>query len=362
MYVKAQAVGLTVFLAAQFSLNSLYSPLMLIGWIGLGAAVVCAYIAPNKTERPLWVLGALIFLQISQLLAIPGAALWGNGNWILTAGAVLWVLPMPVVYLVANQHVERYICGFAVVHALLIIVQGFTNYHWVEEVIVWEGTPKGFSHNKNLAGGLLVMCLPFAVRGHWRWASIPLLAAVIFTGSRWAFIVSILIVMGMGLKGVISPRWVFGGVGSLAAAIILLGIFTPSTAAVAGFNSLAYGFTVASQVEVRLAIHEWPNLLPYGLAETDGLHNVPMRMAAEWGIISAVIWVGLTGWALTRMRYTPAWWLMVAIVLLSLLDHYTWRPHLMGFWFVALGILAVRNGVGETVDDRVVHDHPFDPL
>ena len=67
-----------------------------------------------------------------------------------------------------------------------------------------------------------------------------------------------------------------------------------------------------------------------------------MRMAAESGVISAVIWVSLSLWALTRMRYTPAWWLMLAIVLLSMLDHYTWRPHLMGFWFLALGILAVR--------------------
>jgi hypothetical protein len=358
MLDKAQAVGLTVFLITQFSLSSLYSPLMLVGWTGLAGAVVCVYLAPNKIDRPFWILGALIFLQISQLLAIPGAAIWGNGNWVLTAGVVLWVLPMPLVYLAANRHIEKCVCAFAIVHALLIIFQGFTNYHWVEGIVIWEDIPQGFSHNGNLAAGLLVMCLPFAVSGHWRWASIPFLAAVIFTGSRWAFIVVSIMVMAMGYKEFISVRWVLGGLSSLLITIAVIGLFTPATAAVAGYNSIAQGFAVASQVEVRLAVAEWPNLLPYGIAETDGLHNVPMRMAAEWGIISAVIWVTLTVWGLTRMKFSPAWWLMLAIALLSLLDHYTWRPHLMGFWFVALGLLAVKS-IESNLVHQVITDDPL---
>ena len=358
MLDRVQAVGVAIFLIAQFSLSSLYSPLMLIGWAALAGASVCGYLAPNKVDRPLWVLGTLITLQVIQLLAIPGAAIWGSGNWVLTAGVVLWVLPMPLVYLAANREIEKCVCAFAVVHALFIIVQGFTNYHWVEAIVVWQGTPTGFSHNANLAAGLLVMCLPFAVYGRWRWASIPFLVGVIFSGSRWGFIVASILVMAMGYKDVISIRWVLGGLGSLLGAIALIGMFTPYTAAVAGYNSIAHGFAVASQIEVRLAISEWPNLLPYGIAETDGLHNVPMRMAAEWGMISAVIWVGLTAWGLTRNRFSPAWWLMISIVLLSVLDHYTWRPHLMGFWFVAMGILAPRPIVANTKHDRIIRDHP----
>jgi hypothetical protein len=342
MLDKTQVIGLTVFLVAQFSLDSLYSPMILLGWLGLAGASVCAYLAPDRIDRPTWVFYGLMILQVSQLLAIPGASIWGNGNWVLTASVVIWVLPMPLVYLTANQDVGKYICAFAVIHASTIILQGFTHYHWVEVIVIWEGSLAGFSHNPNLAAGLLVMCLPFAVSGRWRWAAIPLLTGVIFSGSRWAFIVASMMVMGMGFKEVMPIRWVLGGLGSLLGAIALIGLFTPYTADVAGFNSFTYGLTVLSDIGVRLAISEWPNLLPYGIAETAGLHNVPMRMAAEWGIISAVVWVGLTLWGLSRKRFSPAWWLMVAILLISMLDHYTWRPHLMGFWFVALGILAVK--------------------
>ena len=341
MLDKAQVICLTGFLVAQFSLNSLYSPLMLMGWVGLAGASFCVYLGSDEIKRPAWVFNALIFLQISQLLAVPGSYVWGNGNWVLTAGVVLWTLPMPLVYLAVNRQIERCMCTFAIVHAFTIIVQGFTNYHWVGDIVIREGSPTGFSHNPNLAAGLLVMCLPFTIKGRWLWASIPLLAAIIFTGSRWAFIVAGIIVLSMGYKNVISLKWVLGGVLSLLGGIVIMGMFTPFTAAVESSNSIAEAFTIASQIEVRLGMAGWPNLLPYGIAETDGLHNVPMRMAAEFGVISAAIWIALTIWALTKHRYTPAWWLMIAVALLSILDHYTWRPHLMGFWFVALGLLSI---------------------
>tara|TARA_R110002020_G_scaffold259068_4_gene472937 strand:- start:10102 stop:11097 length:996 start_codon:yes stop_codon:yes gene_type:complete len=331
---------------------------MIIGWAGLAGALVCAYLAPNKMDRPSWVLGALIFLQISQLIAIPGAVIWGNGNWVLTAGVVLWALPMPLVYLVADRQLFGFLCSFAMIHALFIIIQEFTSHYWIDGT-GWVGVPNGFSHNANLAAGLLVLSIPFAVTGYRRWFLIPFLAALIFTGSRWAFIVSSIMVMAMGYKNVISLRWILVALGSLLTGIAVMGIFTPVKAAVSGLANIENSPIMLSQLEVRLAIPDWPNILPYGIAETDGLHNVPLRMAAEWGIISAVVWVGLTVWGLSRMRFSPAWWLMVAIVLLSLLDHYTWRPHLMGFWFVALGILAVRPLKIDTVNKRVIKDDIF---
>jgi hypothetical protein len=352
---RVQAVGVAVFLIAQFSLSSLYSPLIIIGWAGLAGALVCAYLAPNKVDRPLWVLGALIFLQISQLIAIPGAAIWGNGNWVLTAGVVLWSLPMLLVYLVANKCVYGFLGTFAVIHALFIFIQEFTGHHLVVGT-GWVGIPNGFSHNANIAAGLLVLSIPFAVTGRWRWYLIPFLTAVIFTGSRWAFIVSSIMVMAMGYKDVISIRWILVALGSLLIGIAVMDIFTQTRAAVTDLTNIENSPIMLSQLEVRLAIPDWPNILPYGIAETDGLHNVPMRMAAEWGIISAVIWIGLTIWGLCRERFSPAWWLMVAILLISLLDHYTWRPHLMGYWFVALGILAVRPLKINTVDKSVIKD------
>jgi hypothetical protein len=337
MLDKAQSVCLAVFLTAQFSLNSLFSPFLLIGWVSLALATVWTYV--NHVDRPSWVLGALVFLQFSQLSAIPGSIIWGTNNWVLTAGVFLWVLPMPLVYLAASRHIEKWVCIFALLHALLIILQGIIG---VERCC----SSTGFSHNPNLAAGFLIISLPFAIKGPWRWLLIPILAAVIFTGSRWGFIVASVMILAMGYKNVISFKWVLVGLGSFLFAIGLMSLFSPTTVPVLGsvmaLDDTGEGSRLLSQIKVRLGTTGWPNLLPYGVAETDGLHNVPMRMAAESGILSAMVWVFLSGWALCQMRFSPAWWLMASILLLSLLDHYTWRPHLMGFWFVALGILAVR--------------------
>jgi hypothetical protein len=359
MLDKVQAGCLTVFIVTQFSLDSLYSPLLLVGWIGLGAAVVCSYISTDTIDRPRWVFGALIVLQISQLGGIAGAVVWGTGNWVLTAGAAVWALPMPLVYLAANHRAGYYVSAFAAVHAVWIIVQGFSNYHIEKGVPVWEGSITGFSHNENLAAGLLVMCLAFTVTSGWRWVSVPLFAATVLTGSRWAFIVIVMVIALMGFSRTIPLRWVLVGAASLVATVIAMEIFTPITAAVAGSHNVAYIVTVLSEIGVRLSPAGWPNLLPYGLAETDGLHNVPMRIAAEYGIIAAVTWVSLTVWALGRLRYTPAWWLMLVIVLLSMLDHYTWRPHLMGLWFLALGLLAARTSGGDPVPGEIIAKGPI---
>jgi hypothetical protein len=334
------SAALALFLISQFILSSLYSPFIFIGWFALGVAVICRYLAPNKIERPRWVLWLLIILLGCHAGGVAGAAVWGNGNWVLTAGMVLWMAPLPLVYWVVDHHIRRWLCVFALIHALFIIVQGFTNYHYVESILVWEGNPTGFSHNKNLAAGLLVMCLPLTSNGRWRWASLILLAGVIFTGSRWGAGVGLLLAVAMAARGTIPWRWALGGTAVFIGAVILIGIITPGSHVLAGYNSVGNGLVVLRDIEVRLGTTGWPNLLPYGLAETNGLHNVPLRMATEFGIIAAVIWVGLTAWSLTRQRFSPVWWMMVGIVLLSMLDHYTWRPHLAGFWWVALGVLA----------------------
>jgi hypothetical protein len=340
MLDKVQTLGLTTFLIAQFSLSSLYSPLIFLGWMGLGVAVFCKFLSTEQIFQPRWVLAALIVLQGSQLAGIAGAALWGTGNWVLTAGVVLWAIPMPLVYVAANRHVGSCFLIFAVVHAVVIIIEGLTNYYVERGITIWEGSVTGFSHNANLAAGLLIMALPFAMKDRWQWAWVPLLMAMVFTGSRWAFIVALFIIVAMNLTSAISLRGVIMAGFSFIGAVVLMQSFTPATAEIAGVSNFGHLSAGISDILVRLNPVGWPNLLPYGLAETSGLHNVPMRIAAEYGVIAAVIWVTLTIWALTRMRGTPAWWLMLTISLLSMLDHYTWRPHLMGLWFLALGLLA----------------------
>jgi len=102
------------------------------------------------------------------------------------------------------------------------------------------------------------------------------------------------------------------------------------------------------------------------VAEHPGLHNVPLRIAVENGIIAAIIWLGVTGKALLPIRRlnlggkrgvrhihndngketavrglqgdSQAWWLLLGVVLLSLLDYYMWMGHLGGFWWLLVGL------------------------
>ena len=40
------------------------------------------------------------------------------------------------------------------------------------------------------------------------------------------------------------------------------------------------------------------SFLPTGIAEHPGLHPVPLRIAVENGILAALVWIGVTGYAL----------------------------------------------------------------
>jgi len=101
--------------------------------------------------------------------------------------------------------------------------------------------------------------------------------------------------------------------------------------------------SVIHDIGVRWEVPAWPDLFPHGVIEHPGLHNVPLRMAREAGIAAAAAWLILSAWALTRGRNTPAWWLMVVILLLSIVDHYTMRVHLGNLWILAASLLLSRS-------------------
>ena len=68
---------------------------------------------------------------------------------------------------------------------------------------------------------------------------------------------------------------------------------------IAGYGSITGALNpIVTDVNVRLAIPHLPTFLPHGVAEHPGLHNVPLRIAVENGIIAAAIWIVITAWAL----------------------------------------------------------------
>jgi len=167
--------------------------------------------------------------------------------------------------------------------------------------------------------------------------------ATLATNSRWGIAVGLALLLAMVVSRRVPARVLGLIVGCLAGLFVLLALTTPVGFRIAGYNSLAGAVApVSHDVLVRLQVPHIPSFLPRGVAEHPGLHNVPLRIAVENGIQAAALWIGITLWALWRWRNGTAWWMLLALVALSMLDYYTWMGHLGGFWWLLVGLLVKK--------------------
>ncbi len=408
-------------------------------WLFIGWTSLCIGMILGGVHRgPSIVFGSLIALLGFHALAVPGSLLWGSGNWELTAGVVMWMAPALLLYLASDpERVFHWLIPAWLVHSGLVIWQGFTNWTPAGDVILWKGNPSGLASNDNLAAGFLALGIVYLLTTPRKWLTAPLLAALLFTGSRWGIMVVAAIILALVLSRTISFRPVIAICALLIGVVVVLGTFTPHGYVLAGINSFAaIANAVTTDVGVRLAIPHLPTLLPSGVAEHPGLHNVPLRIAVENGLIAAGLWILITGWALlkpslnnrfdrfdkrpnilnrlarrktsmvislsphdsaspdalslddlpNKLKAEPSpeqdknnpvhrfhrWllfpavghfitkppdkckkkakhhdqnnnvhrWLLLTLVLLSVLDYYTWMGHLGGFWWLLIGLMT----------------------
>ena len=383
----AAAACFALFLVSSLLVRSFVDPWLGIGWAALGIGAV---LSPTKWHLSP-ILAALVFLLVLHALAIPGSLFWGSGNWELTAGVVIWMAPALLLYLAGSRQVFAWLTPVFLIHAFLVIYQGFTNWHVsrnmvgneLHETLVREGSAQGLANNPNIAAGFLSIGIIYVMTGRHKWLAPPLVMALLFTGSRWALVVTAAVVLALLLTRTISWKAVVGALAGVVLAVGLIGALTPFGYTVAGYDSAGGAFRAAERhVNGRLAIPHIPSFLPSGVAEHPGLHNVPLRIAVESGVAAAILWVGVTGWALfmgwrgkvvtavvgkmngvnpTSERpprtplwpsqwhrgglrtLQPAWWLLLTLVLLSMLDYYAWMGHLGGFWWLLVGLLAKTN-------------------
>jgi len=412
---------------------------MFVGLVALAAGVITAGVSLGNRR----VFYSLIALLLFHTLAIPGSLLWGNGNWELTAGVVMWMAPALLLYLANDpRRVFEWLVPAWLIHSGIIIYQGFTKWGLVGEVAVRYGDPSGLSNNSNLDAGFLALGIVYLLTTPLKWLTAPLFVALLFTGSRWGVLVVVGVVLAMAIARTVPWRVLVVAALAMVVTVGAVGMLTPQSYAVAGVDSFA-GVVHSVQVDVgsRLAIPHLPTFLPSGVAEHPGLHNVPLRIAVENGLVAAVIWVLITGWALlqhympqdpercTDKHAQPAkhhpfinteryykikqfvhnylllpfrWllaglaqspftplkrvqhdnqehdqtidqvhspvvnlhaddqrhndhrgnykgdnppvhrWLLLTLVLLSVLDYYTWMGHLGGFWWLLIGLLLKR--------------------
>ncbi len=342
-----------IFLVSSLLVRNFASGWIFIGWSGLFIGFMLS--SPScGNRRVFW---GLIGLLLSHALAIPGSIIWGSGNWELTAGVVMWMAPAVLLYAGANARVFPWLTPALLVHAALIFWQGMTNWGMVGGFMVQYGNPTGLANNRNLAAGFLSIGIIYLVTTRARPLVPILLIAMLFTGSRWGLMVTCGVLVAMAIAGSISWKMIAAAVLSAVLGVVVIGVLFPDGYKVAGFDGFANAASTANaDIGARLAIPHLPSILPSGVAEHPGLHNVPLRMSVESGLIAAAMWIGITVWALVRRPLSPTWWLLLTLVLLSMLDYYTWMGHLGGFWWLLVGLQHRPEKVDQGVHN-MVNDH-----
>ncbi len=295
---------LALYLVSNLLVRSFSDIWLFIGWTSL----CIGFILGGTSKGPRFIFLALIGLLIFHVLAIPGSLIWGSGNWELTAGVVLWMAPAMFLYLANNvDRVFVWLLPAFLLHATFIIIDGLTHWNLVGDILVKEGQNTGFANNPNLAAGFLLIGIIYLIQ-HPRgpWLKPVLQAALLFTGSRWGIAVAAVLLVAMVVTRTISWKPLVIAGASIVGAVMLIGSLGVGGEGykLAGYGSFtAIANTVPEDIGVRLAIPHLPTFLPSGVAEHPGLHNVPLRIAVENGLIAAGIWVLITGWALTKRKF-----------------------------------------------------------
>ena len=303
---------------------TLRSPLLMATWGCLGLGVILA----EKTTGPTVVFGALVFLAASALLAIPASLIFGDGHVVQTAILAMFLVPLLGFYLVSSSRVLDWVAPAFLVQAGWVLYQGLA----LRELRV-----SGFGGaNPNPGAAFLVLGVAYFLTGRHKWLALPLLAALPFTGSRWACIVAVVVVAGLAARGLSSRRLTMAA-GAIAAAVMIV-----------GWSQVSEGFSAErwtgmnGDLRERLPVIRVPAIWPQGFTD-DGYphqtpHNVPLRLSIELGLLAGLAWVGVTAYGLWgRPRLDAGWWMLMSWALLSMLYYF---PVLLvgGFWWLLIGV------------------------
>ncbi len=233
------------------------------------------------------------------------------------------VLMVPFALLVFNgnkfDRVMFWMLPFAFAHAAVMFWQaGFS-----DQVI----RVTGLTNNANLAAGFLAVSATYLLASRAKWMALPLLAAMTLSGSRLAAVVMLVVIVGIAIQQrgyrhlLIIP----------GAALLLFPLW----------GNVLHGYRLSdnifASIMLRLDDPWFPGLIGRGWTEAIAVLNIPVRVALEWGLLAGAAWAAISIYALwCRPRFNAAWWMMVAMVGLAMLDHYLWLPVLVGFWWMLI--------------------------
>ena len=279
-------------------------------------------------------------ISISAVAAIPVSALIEGRNTPATAfNAGLTLILFPLLFI---GNVQRIFYALIPVWYLQAAVMA---WHWFAQGL---SRAEGVATTNANAGSAFVLLGALFLLNHPRlkWLAVPLLLVVPFSGSRWTLIVGALLLTLLFLSGQVRWRWILVGIlvgftllGATQWERLQEGSRGNGDFIAQGGQDTAYRLTAATPIVT-------PNILvPQGFIDSQ-LHNVPLRMSVETGLVSGLAWLGVGALVLWRRPWGGyGWWMMLAVCLLSVMYYHTWIAMTGAFWWLLVADLGRKSGV-----------------
>lgn len=315
----------------------LYSRLLPMSFIMLWVAV---YFLPKQPPSRL-VLGFSLFIVGSTIMGVFLSPFFDRplapSLWL----AVLTLVLVPLLWLQDIKPVLYWLIPVWYLQAVMMAWQWFTGPFGERAV--------GFSGNANAGSSFLLLGAIFlATHPRLKWLAVPLLVAIPFSGSRWTLLVGIAIFTLMFVSRHVAWKYIAVGI-MTAFALLMSAQHSELQVALRVGESPKQTFTNGETHAIyrltppRATLTTVKTVIPQGFIDSN-LHNVPMRMTVETGILSALAWiaVGIVGLACAPRGYK--WWMMLAVYLLSAMYYFTWVGPLGAFWWLLASQLKSRDG------------------
>ncbi len=296
------------------------------------AILLCATILLLRKRK--WSLGSK-YIYI-PLIVITASAIISSCTW---TDKLLSIILLGIYILGVNSGTKSTrLLGFAVTAGCISVV--------ISSLVLSERSGGIYSPNPNLAVGAIVMgTILFRHKYQWLLVAVALVG-LSFTGAEEA-----LVAVGiLGLVTLVRRDWskkILIPVGIIVIGLVLcipLGTTqqiwsnTPTRIEAAAHGDLNVATTGRLEA-YGLAIN---NIRPLGHGydplnvHTSSIHNVPLRIMYELGPIAALAWLWIIGYGLIKSK---AKYIFVAILALSLFDHFLWTS-LNTYMYFAIGASA----------------------
>ncbi len=320
-----------------------------LGWIllactfglSIGLEAQFKLISFKRSIGSKYVFFGLVFLLLSVYVAVPGSIWWGLGNWKGALNQAVWMTPFLLLYLInTTERVYFWLIPLWVVHALVISIKALDGHYFRQAGLLDSSNPAGAF----LALGCIYL-LTLERRGKVLLLVPLLVLGILVTGSRSALVVLGLVGFGILIWRIRARLWMES---LYVAGLYIVGVL------VSGLGGKYLSFRLGSKEEfwlsgilrigyedllIRWELTSIPSILPQGITHSWGLHSLPLRVSVEFGILAALVWIGITLYSLyLKPRFTVSWWILLVIAVLAISEYSIWLGPLAAIWWVTIGL------------------------